>query len=69
MSKECECRICKTIDKYRWATIKECPCYCHSSEGISGHDSLCCAYPNGKKKDNPYSELEAAETYKLKEDE
>ena len=31
---------------------------------ITGHDSLCCEFPNGKVKDNPYKELEPARYYK-----
>jgi len=26
-------------------------------KGISGHDGLCCQFPNGKKKKNPYESL------------
>ena len=54
----CNCDFCKTHDKHRWSSIKECGCFCHASNEIVGHDSLCCEYPNGKKKDNPYREGE-----------
>lgn len=52
----CECDVCKQIDKKRWETIEKCPCYCHDVEHPAGHDSLCCAYPNGKRKDNPHKQ-------------
>lgn len=55
MSK-CNCKICIVTDRLRWATISECQCDCHTSDHINGHDELCCAYPNGKKKDNPYED-------------
>ena len=61
--KKCECEHCKTYPLYKWATIMECKCMCHTSEGIEGHDSLCCEFPNGKKKDNPYNELRSAAYY------
>jgi hypothetical protein len=41
----------------------ECPCHCHISDGIDGHDSLCCEFPNGKRKDNPYKELKTSSYY------
>jgi hypothetical protein len=65
MTKTCECNFCKAHDKYRWATIMECGCYCHTADGVSGHDSLCCAYPNGLKRNNPHENLGKAETYKM----
>lgn len=49
----CSCYVCKQIDKTRWETIEKCPCSCHDMDYPAGHDSLCCAYPNGKRKDNP----------------
>ena len=61
---KCHCKICKIIDKHRWATIMECGCVCHIDEGIAGHESLCCEYPNGKKKDNPYKNLRPAIEYR-----
>ena len=63
MSK-CNCDFCKTYDKYKWAMIMECKCGCHNDNGINGHDSLCCEFPNGKKKNNPYNELKNAKDYK-----
>lgn len=69
MSKEpknpngCSCLFCKTYHKYKWAVIMECKCNCHIAKEPSGHDALCCEFPNGKKKDNPYTNLESAETY------
>lgn len=60
---KCTCSFCTNYDKYKWAVIMECPCHCHISEGIVGHDSLCCEFPNGKRKDNPYKELKTASYY------
>lgn len=60
----CECDFCKTYDQYRWATIMECKCVCHDTDNPIGHDSLCCEFPNGLRKDNPYTELKSAEYYK-----
>ena len=31
----------------------ECPCDCHDHKEPSGHDGLCCEFPNGRKKENP----------------
>ena len=62
--KKCNCNFCKNYDKYRWAIITECPCACHTCEEISGHDGLCCEFPNGKRKDNPYKKLKPAAFYK-----
>lgn len=42
----------------------ECGCSCHDSDGITGHDGLCCEVPNGIRKNNPYKELEKAEVYR-----
>lgn len=53
-NKSCECSLCKAYDTRRWETIESCQCACHTSDKIAGHDSLCCEFPNGKKKDNPY---------------
>ena len=41
----------------------ECKCNCHISNTIDGHDFLCCEFPNGKKKDNPYKKLKSAKYY------
>lgn len=51
---KCQCDLCRTHDKYRWTTISKCRCLCHVVEVVTGHDSLCCEFPNGKRKDNPY---------------
>ena len=59
----CKCDLCVNYDMYRWATIIECKCACHKSNGPSGHDSLCCEFPNGKAKDNPHKELKPASQY------
>lgn len=42
----------------------ECMCTCHTSDGMTGHDGLCCSLPNVLKKNNPYKTLEKAEVYK-----
>ena len=62
----CGCKICKITDKFKWATIRECYCGCHSIRGIFGHDSLCCAYVNGKEYKNPYKKLGKAKYYETK---
>ena len=61
--KDCNCKLCTNHDLYRWAKIMECKCACHDMDGVIGHDGLCCPYPNGKKKDNPYTELKDANSY------
>ena len=58
------CNFCTTYNLYRWAIIMECKCSCHDSTDITGHDSLCCEFPNGKRKDNPYNDLKPARHYK-----
>lgn len=65
-SKRCQCPFCTTHNKYKWAVVMECPCGCHSGDGMTGHDSMCCSVPNGLKKNNPHQELDKAEVY-LKE--
>lgn len=30
--------------------VKECQCVCHDNLYPSGHDGLCCEYPNAYKK-------------------
>lgn len=63
---KCQCEVCKNIDKMRWSTIAQCGCYCHESHGAVGHTSLCCAYPNALKKNNPHTEqLKAPEHYRV----
>ena len=62
MSK-CNCEICQNIDKIKWATVNECKCGCHEMDGETGHSSLCCAYPNVLRKNNPYKDLEKLEVY------
>ena len=59
----CNCILCKKYRKYKWATIMECGCGCHDDKGISGHDALCCEFPNGKRKNNPYKKLKSAKHY------
>lgn len=60
---KCQCNLCTNIDKYRWATIMECKCCCHDSDDVTGHDSLCCEYPNGLRRNNPYKDLLPAKHY------
>ena len=62
--KRCQCEFCTNYDKYRWATIMECKCGCHESDKPIGHDGLCCEFPNGRKSENPYSDLKKASVYK-----
>jgi hypothetical protein len=35
----------------------ECGCACHDDDGMSGHDSLCCEFPNVLRKNNPHKDL------------
>ena len=60
---KCQCKICTNIDKYLWATVTECKCICHSNDGMTGHENLCCEYPNVLKKDNPHQNLLPAKHY------
>lgn len=60
----CTCDFCTTYDKYMWAKVSECKCGCHTSDGPSGHDSLCCEFPNVFIKDNPYTDLKPASYYR-----
>lgn len=59
----CNCNFCKTYDKYKWAVVSECKCSCHTDDGMSGHESLCCEFPNGLIKNNPYKKLVSAKYY------
>lgn len=68
MNKSCTCYHCKNYDKYKWAVIKECICGCHESDGMVGHDGLCCFVPNGLVKNNLYKNLGSAKYYKKKLD-
>jgi len=43
----CDCKFCKDHKIYKEAVINTCKCFCHSSDGYVGHDSLCCEIPNG----------------------
>lgn len=65
----CTCTGCVSGDKYRWAVISECKCCCHDSTEPSGHSGLCCEYPNGVRKKNPYFKLEHSDVYKKQRDE
>ena len=62
----CQCDFCRTYERYIWATVLECGCECHLGDDLrpSGHNRLCCEFPNGKKKDNPYDDLFSASKYK-----
>jgi hypothetical protein len=42
----------------------ECKCKCHDDDGMTGHDSLCCEFPNGLKRNNPHKDLLPAEYYR-----
>ena len=42
----------------------ECKCGCHKSDGMTGHDALCCEFPNGLQKNNPYKKLKSVEYYR-----
>jgi hypothetical protein len=64
MGETCNCEFCRAYAKYIWAVIMECKCGCHYDDIPSGHDSLCCEFPNGRRKDNPYSDLLPASEYK-----
>tara|TARA_R110000868_G_scaffold401649_2_gene677259 strand:- start:1269 stop:1643 length:375 start_codon:yes stop_codon:yes gene_type:complete len=41
----------------------ECKCGCHTGDGMTGHDGLCCSLPNGLKKNNPHKNLKEAKYY------
>lgn len=41
----------------------ECGCGCHKEDGMTGHDSLCCEFPNGLRKNNPYKKLKSVAYY------
>lgn len=60
----CKCTFCKTYKKYKWAVVMECKCGCHDGDGMTGHDGLCCEFPNGLRKNNPYKKLKSAEHYR-----
>lgn len=61
---KCNCDFCKAYAKYKWAKVMECGCACHDGDGITGHDGLCCEFPNALRKNNPYINLEPSEHYK-----
>jgi hypothetical protein len=63
-SNGCKCTHCVNYHFYKWAVVMECPCGCHTSDGMTGHDGLCCALPNGLRKNNPYKNFEKAEVYR-----
>lgn len=59
----CQCEFCLLYDKYKWAVVMKCGCSCHTGDGMSGHDGLCCSIQNGLKRHNPYKDLEPLEVY------
>jgi hypothetical protein len=63
MKEKCSCKFCQTYEYYKWAVVMECGCGCHDSDGMSGHDSLCCEFPNGLRVNNPHKELKSAIEY------
>lgn len=60
----CECTFCKAYEKYKWAVVMECGCGCHNADGITGHDGLCCEFPNALRKNNPHDDLKPAKHYR-----
>lgn len=60
----CECKFCKTYNKYKWAVVMECGCGCHTSDGLTGHDGLCCEVPNALKSNNSHKDLKPLDYYK-----
>lgn len=60
----CNCKFCRNYHRYIWATISECGCGCHQVKTPTGHDGLCCEFPNGYKSDNPYKKLKPAIYYR-----
>lgn len=55
---QCTCEFCTDYRKYIWAVVLECKCGCHTDDGVTGHDALCCEIPNGLKRNNPHPDLE-----------
>ena len=64
MVKSCNCTHCKTYPLYKWAVVSECGCGCHTGDGMTGHDALCCSLPNVLKKNNPHKNLKEAKYYR-----
>lgn len=62
----CKCNFCKTYNKYKWAVVMDCGCGCHTSDGLTGHDGLCCEVPNALKSNNPHKDLKPLDYYKNK---
>ena len=60
---KCTCKFCTNYELYKWAVVMECKCGCHESDGISGHEYLCCEFPNALKKNNPHKNLQPAAYY------
>lgn len=54
----CSCDFCNTQEKYKWAVVLNCGCACHSGDGMTGHDGLCCELPNGLARNSPYNKEE-----------
>lgn len=64
MEKSCSCTHCVNYELYKWEVVMECGCSCHDRDGMTGHDGLCCSFPNGLKKNNPHENLKEAKYYK-----
>ncbi len=64
MGKTCGCVYCTEHEKYTWAVVMKCGCSCHTDDGMTGHESLCCEIPNGLKVNNPFPELQDKEVCK-----
>lgn len=60
---KCGCKFCQTYELYQWAVVMECPCHCHDEDGMTGHDGLCCEFPNGLRRNNPHKDLLPAKDY------
>jgi len=65
MEEKCKCQFCQTYEKYKWAVVMECKCGCHTGDGMTGHDGLCCEFPNGLKKNNPHKDLLSVAEYNI----
>lgn len=59
----CNCEFCQTYNKYKWAIVMECKCQCHKADGITGHDNLCCEFPNALLINNPHDDLKHSGYY------
>ncbi len=62
--KTCQCTHCVNYEYFKWAEVEECGCGCHTGDGMTGHDGLCCSIPNGLIKNNPHKDLKPAKYYR-----